>query len=130
MRRRLGILLVSAAFVAALVPSAASAATPPSADGQTQMALDKFRADVRARVAAPYRHLLYHGKPAGLSAYQWNEAMIQKVKAETAALKALNRSERRLVLSYWAAVTQALRSPVLSKAVRPMGPAGVGAPRR
>ena len=110
MRRRLGILLVSAALFAGLVPSAASAAIPPAADDATQMAIDHFRADVKSRVAAPYRDWLYNGRPAGVSDTAWNEAMIQKGKAEKAALKALDRSTRHLLKSHWAAVTKALRS--------------------
>jgi hypothetical protein len=109
-----GVLLASAALVAALVPSAASAAIPPAADHTTQMAIDQFRADVRSRVDAPYRSWLYNGRPAGVTDKAWNEAMIQKHKAEKAALKALDRSTRHMLKSYWNSVAKALRSPVLA----------------
>ena len=112
MRRKLGVLLASTALVAVMVPSAASAAIPPSADYATQMAIDRFRADVRSRVAVPYRDWLYNGRPAGVPDKLWNTAMIEKGKAEKAALQALDPATRRQLKSYWNSVTKALRSPV------------------
>ena len=109
---RINVLVIPTLILAGLVPLAAYA-QGPSMDGPTQDALTSLRSNAANMVSSlsdskgitgDQVTASYTDQLTGLSAQQFNTAMVVKARAEQAAWAQMDPTSRALIKNYFAAV--------------------------